>query len=947
MEQLQRLLENGQSYWLDNLSREKIVGGELKRRVEQEGLRGITSNPSTFSKAISGSSAYDDKLRALVKEGRSITEIYEHLAVEDVRDACDILRPVYEESGGVDGYVSLEVSPHLAHDTAGTKEEARRLFSEVDRPNAMIKIPGTEAGLSAIEQMLYEGININVTLLFSLDAYESVTRAYLRALERREAEGKSLDEIASVASFFLSRIDVFTDQVLSQRIIPEQKGYSNTRPEHLFGKAAIASAKLAYQRFLDLFSGPEWKKLSEKGASVQRPLWASTSTKDPLYSDVRYVEPLIGPNTVNTIPENTIAAFIDHGEYRKDTLLEEVEDARRTLEQLQEMGIDLDLITSRLVQEGIQKFIDPFNELLDTIAGRRAKILEEESTEQSFHSGQYTMQIGDVLQSLDNKQYSRRMFAKDGFLWTEKDSVAPLVKNRLGWLDCPVDFGSRVTELRKFTSQIAEEGFAHVVLLGMGGSSLCPEVAMETFGSEEGYPELIVLDNTDPDAVSQVEDRIHPESTLFIVASKSGTTTETTSFYRYFYQESKELLGDEVGQHWVAITDPDTPLVTEGEKKGFRRVFTNPVDIGGRYSALSYFGLVPMALIGVDLEELLDRAFQFQQSSRPFIPAQQNPGLSLGVMLGEAYRNGVGKITFFLSDSVAQFGAWVEQLLAESTGKEGEGLVPVVDESPTSVENYDDDRLFVHIHCEEDPNSETHSAIQSLEQEGYPVIKIRLNDTLDLGTEFLRWELATATVGKMIGINPFDEPNVTESKENTRDLLSQWAETGTLGDRKPVFSDSSLEIYGDRNSAWLSEITKDSPEELLSGFLDLTESGDYFALLGYFLRNEERDELMQNLRHAVRDRYRVATTAGYGPRYLHSTGQLHKGGPNTGIFLLLTADSDTNRQIPGAEYDFQTLQRAQALGDYQALCNKRRRVIRVHFNGKPEAGLKTLSELLI
>jgi transaldolase len=362
MNSLKELNTCGQSYWLDNLTRGKIASGELCKRVAEEGLSGITSNPAIFHKAITESKDYDQQIQELAKQHKDTKAIYEAIVVQDIQNACDILRKVYDETGGLDGYVSLEISPHLARDTKGTMDEVKRLFLQVNRPNCFIKIPGTEEGVPAIEEMLYEGININITLLFSQDMYEKVARGYIRAMKRRKDEGKPIGNIASVASFFLSRIDVLVDQLLSHRI--------SAQPEvkKLFGKLAVANAKMAYQRFLKIFSGKEWEELAAAGARVQRPLWASTSTKNPDYSDVMYIEPLIGKDTVNTIPDSTVKAFLEHGKVQCGSILQDVKEAEATLSQLKKVGIDLDFVTAQLVNEGIQKFIDPFEDLLKSIS---------------------------------------------------------------------------------------------------------------------------------------------------------------------------------------------------------------------------------------------------------------------------------------------------------------------------------------------------------------------------------------------------------------------------------------------------------------------------------------------------------------------------------------------------------------------------------------------------
>ncbi len=375
MNPLLKLIEYGQSFWLDNLSRKMITNGTLKKRVIEQGLRGVTSNPTIFNNAISKSSDYDAQIKLLVKNGKSVAEIYQALVVKDVQDACDILEPVYEESNGIDGYISLEVSPYLARHTLETMEEARRLFKAVNRPNCMIKIPGTVEGVPAIEQMIYEGINVNVTLLFSIQNYEAVAKAYIRALERRVADKKDVNSVASVASFFISRIDVLVDQLLKHRMLPEKDDKIANQAKSLLGKLAVASGKLAYQSYKKIFNGNKWKALIQKNARVQRPLWASTSTKNPDYYDACYVEPLIGKNTVNTMPDDTIEAFADHGKIVEDAIERDIEEARKSFDMVEKLGISMNYVAKRLEDEGIQKFIDPFNVLLDSIAQKRERFL--------------------------------------------------------------------------------------------------------------------------------------------------------------------------------------------------------------------------------------------------------------------------------------------------------------------------------------------------------------------------------------------------------------------------------------------------------------------------------------------------------------------------------------------------------------------------------------------
>lgn len=959
MKPLLRLLEHGQSYWLDNLTRGKIADGELERRVSEEGLRGITSNPAIFQKAISQGQEYDSDIERLAREGLSTSEIYERVVVDDIRAACDVLRPVYDDSDRADGFVSLEVSPYLAHDTEGSLEEARHLFRLVDRPNVMIKIPGTPAGVPAIEEALYEGINVNITLLFSIQSYEAVAGAYLRALERRAEAGRRVDDVASVASFFLSRIDVLVDRLLGHRIVPGRVSGPN-RPEALLGRLAVANAKLAYRSFREMLGSERWNALEARGARPQRLLWASTSTKDPLYEDVRYVEPLIGPHTVNTMPDETIHAFAHHGRVA-DTVEEGLEEARETMDSLAALGIDFDRVTAQLQDEGVQKFIAPFDTLMGTLADRRRAVLGGCLASLEIRSGSLEGLLRDTLKALDARQFGKRLAARDPYLWVEDSGDAEGVRNRLGWLDSPRAFRERVEEIREFAREVRDAGVRHVVLLGMGGSSLSAEVCRDVLGRAEGWPELLVLDNTDPAAVAEVERRIDLERTLFLVASKSGTTEETLSFYRYFRQRVGEVEGeDAAGARFVAITDPDTPLAREAREREFRRLFENPEDIGGRYSALSYFGLLPLALLGADLEAVLDRALDMVRCTDPMVPASHDPGVRLGALLGIAARQGRDKVSLLFSDSLRPFGAWAEQLLAESSGKEGRGLVPVdgervdalaasftadrsvaADRSDGAGGTPGTDRLYVALRLRED-DDRWGEFLEHRAAGGDPVARIELGGPSELGAEFFQWEVATATACAILGVNAFDEPNVAESKRNTREILESLDGDGELpeDEAEAAAADERLSVYGDGIPPGTD------PAEAVRRFVDRPRPGEYLAILSYLKRTPERHEALQGIRDHVLRRTGVATTLGYGPRYLHSTGQLHKGGPESGRFLLVTADPERDLPIPGRPHGFGTLQRAQALGDWRALRERGRAVLRVHLRGEPEEALQLLRSRL-
>jgi transaldolase/glucose-6-phosphate isomerase len=941
MNKLVDLLSYCQSYWLDNLTRKKITSGELQKRVSEDGLRGITSNPSIFHDAITGSKDYDARIKELVKQGFSPREIYDDLTVKDVQDACDILKPVYDSSGGTDGFVSLEVSPYLARDTKGSITEARRLYKLVNRLNCFIKIPGTKEGVPAIEQLLYEGININVTLLFSIDRYTEVANAYVKAVKRRVAEGKPVNNIVSVASFFISRIDVLVDELLSEYLIPGKKSGAKD-PQLFFGEAGIASAKLAYKAFKKVFSGSDWKSLEKKGANVQRPLWASTSTKNPLYDDVMYVDTLIGNNTVNTLPDKTIDAFADHGTLQKNAIEKDVEAAAKVFADLRKTGIDLDFVTTQLENEGIRKFVEPFNKLMASLAEKRTQILGDLISCQEINPGSLKKEMEAAAAALDEKQVGARLYHKDPYLWKTDPKEAKMISENMGWITLPDDYTETTRDLQEFAKEISGEGYNYAVLLGMGGSSLCSEVARETFGTAKNFLELIVLDNTDPAAILSVEQKIDIEKTLFMVASKSGGTEETISFFRYFYDKLDKKGSKNTGAHFVAITDAGSPLVKLANEYKFRKTFINPPGIGGRYSVLSDFGLVPLALMGVDINAIMHSAKAMETSSDANVPVINNPAISLGLLLGICQRHGRDKVTFILSSSISSFGYWVEQLLAESTGKEGKGLIPVNGEKPGKPGDYGNDRLFVHIYLEADNNTVDTKKIAAFEAAGHPVVSIKLHDKLALGGEYYRWEIAAAVAGMVIGINPFNQPNVEESKKNTRDILNKWGKTQSFKEADPVLKYENISIYSGQKTRQITVDPDEPAGDFVRDFVAMVAPGDYVALLPYFMMTSYREKVLQSWRLHIRDESKTATTLLNGPRYLHSTGQLHKGGPDSGLYIILIGNETENLPIPGQKFGFETLHHAQALGDFRSLDEKGRRVILINLGDYIDEGLDRL-----
>lgn len=894
-ESIDKLHALGQSIWYDNISRKMLENGELAAMIARGEIRGITSNPTIFRNAIANSHDYDTALESMAWAGVKDEQIYEQLVIEDIRTACDLFRNLYQESNSADGYVSLEVSPKLAHDTAGTISAARRLWRMVDRPNLLIKIPATPEGLPAIRMTIAAGINVNITLIFSLSRYRQVMEAYLSGLEDRLSSGQPVDRIASVASFFVSRIDKKADILAPQ----------------LRGQIAIASARLAYQSFRQVFESGRFKALQAKGARYQRPLWASTSTKhNPDLPEAYYIESLIGSHTVNTVPPMAFKPFRDHGTVAL-TLETGLPEARKTFEDLAGLGVSIDQITRELEEEGVKAFADDYDALLGTIETYRQVISAQLGLLASAVSGSVALQ--------ERNSVSSRLWEHDASIWSEDSNIQMDIRQRLGWLDLPVSSRASLADLNAFALEIHESGIDHILLLGMGGSSLAPEVISIVFAQLGGTPSLsngnemkfAILDSTDPGQVEATARRFPVERTVFIVSSKSGGTAEVNAFLDYFWARSLRKLGAKTGDHFVAITDPGTSLEKLALERKFRRVFYGDPGVGGRFSALSLFGLVPAVLTGIDGARLLDKATRMASQCGKDKSAARNPGLVLGVILGEAALQGRDKLTLITDPPLASIGSWLEQLLAESTGKDGKGIVPVNLEPPASPADYGHDRLFVYLRMD----GRHDRTLIRLRKAGFPAISFTITDPYDLAAEFYRWEYATAITGAILYLNAFDQPDVQDSKDRTKAKIKEYMETGRLTEGNSIAWDDAIAI---------------------KSFLGQAQGGDYVALNAYLPRNQQMSALLRRLRVAIRRQTGCATTVGFGPRFLHSTGQLHKGGANNGLFMQITADPVKDILIPEQGLSFGTLQRAQSLGDLEALLGRGRRAlcVRLHSPGE-------------
>ena len=915
MSKLNQLAEIGQSIWYDYIRRQFITGGELKDLIDK-GLRGVTSNPSIFEKAIAGSNDYDEDLKSLIGKGLSTEEIYEKLAFKDIELATDLMLPVYEKTNRLDGYVSIEVSPKLAHLTDKTIEQAKRIFAQLNKPNVMIKVPATEEGLPAITELIGSGINVNVTLIFNIENYKKVAAAYLDGLELLLERNGDLSKVTSVASFFISRIDAAADKELDK-----------VHTDDLKGKIAIANAKNSYLAFEKIFRGDRWNKLKENGATVQRLLWASTGTKNPLYPDTLYIDSLIGNPTVNTLPPTTFTAFLDHGKI-VSTLDKNTEQAIEQLEAFKKQGIDLDKITNQLQKDGVQSFAKSFENIMIAIKDKTERIKKDEKLFKTS-LGNYQKDVDNTIAELKEQNVIDRIWAKDYTVWGDKPDE---ITNRLGWLKSPEVSMEMMDDITEFVEAVKKDGLTHALLLGMGGSSLAPEVFRLTFGVKEGYLDLAVLDSTHPESVLEKAKQFDPEKTLYIVSSKSGGTVETLSFMKFFYNQTLKKVGEEnTGKHFIAITDPGSKLEQIASQLNFRKTFLNDPDIGGRYSALSIFGVVPAALIGVDLNELLDNAaVMVCNSDGANCPVYgDNTPAQLGCAMGELANKGRDKITFITSDKLSYFGAWAEQLIAESTGKNGKGILPVVGEEVTTPEFYSDDRLFIYLHLINDKSKDT--AVQALKDAGHPVIEIVLKDIYELGGEYFRWEMATAIAGWRTGIQPFDQPNVEAAKILAKEMLAKYLKEGELPQPDEKFNSDGIKVFSESNTNNLNSLINEFFGDDDKQFRN--KDNKYVAIHAYIKPDGETTEQLHKLRTAIQKKYKTAVTVGYGPRFLHSTGQLHKGDAGKGVFIQIISKINEDAPIPNnagedkSNMTFGVLITSQAFGDRLALLGNKSKVI--------------------
>lgn len=900
------LYKLGQSLWYDNIDRNLLTNDWMKSQVKNGVFYGVTSNPSIFKKAISESSAYAEDIQTMSWAGLQAKELYERLALTDIRMATEQLEPVYLKSKGIDGYVSLEVDPWLANDYEETVNEAKRLWKLVKRKNLMIKVPATPAGIFAIRDLIAEGLNINVTLIFSIDRYQQVMDAYFKGLEMRLNKGLPIKDIHSVASFFVSRLDVKVESQLNEITTGALSSY--------VGRVGILNALAAYNAFQISIQGERFKKLKAAGGNFQRPLWASTGTKNPEYSDVLYVNNLVLPDTVNTAPPKTISAYLDHGRVEVVGYKGAVKTFDDAIEAFSYAGLNFDAIWQELEKEGVEKFQSAQDDLLKVIETKRRSYVAE--------LGGLAEKVRIQMSEMDDSGFREKFFTPDVHLFTQRAEEQEEVLNRMGWLDSPLTSQNLIPIGKELLREVLSEGYTHAVVLGMGGSSLAPEVFSEVFAetTKDGLL-LSILDTTDPIQIKAKLESIPIEKTLFIVSSKSGSTAEMRTNFAFFWNELERLGKKDVGGHFIAITDPGSALEKIGTERKFRRVINADPSVGGRFSALIAFGLIPAILAGIDGKKLLESAQKMREKCTKEVPTKENPAFCLGAILAVGFENGVDKITLLADQKYASVGSWLEQLIAESSGKDERGFIPIDGETIYEKGTYSKDRLFYYLR----DTGDFDDLVATLKGKHYPVISSTLGDAYALTAEMYLWEMAVSVGCCLIGVNPFNQPNVQSSKSITHAMINAYKEVPAFDEGHIILETDVLKVTGNHKSSKKDQKLK----ELIADFLVLKE-GDFIGINAFLPRMKAYQGMLEQLRVYFSETYHVPVTLGFGPRFLHSTGQLHKGGKNNGKFIILSQTPDVDLEIPGEDMNFSVLHLAQALGDKQALEDNDRAVMHIH-----------------
>jgi len=915
----------GQTIWMRGVRRRLVDSGRLALGVIENAIGGLETDLVGLSGALERGPEYVEPLLRLGAISTA-ADVGEHLLAEEAGIAAAALQEVYENSDGRHGLVSVDVDPATANDAEEMSHAARRLLVASGAPNVMAKLPPTRSGFAVFEALVADGLQVHIGPVFSID---SVVRA-AAAFERGTA-GTAAARVA-VLSLGLAPLDNAIDQLLRRRIRAARHDVSGI--ESLVGGAATAIAKVAWRRLCELALAAA---STPDGAVPPRRLhlaWVDLSSSDSRQPRQHYVESLIGADTIAVLDTMLLDAVKRRG--RVDaTLGQRVDEAEEVLVELAEAGIDVHAVGEALEKEAVRRAQAAYADYqaraaaaADAVAASSGGAADRMASGSPWFAEE--SEVDDALvdcSELEEGRVVSRMWEKDVSLWSDDDATGELVRTRLGWLDAAASSPPEPEAMRRAAAQLESAGCDSVLLLGMGGSSLAADVCRRAFRSDR----LHVLDSTVPAQIKATLSRLDPARTAVLVASKSGTTIEVRALFDWFYALAAPAL-DAPGKRFAAITDPGTPLEQLAYDRDFGQLWLAPADVGGRFSALTVFGMLPMAVMGIDVAAVHAAARRMAAACAAEVATAANPAARLAAALFGAAEGGRDKITFLPSTSLSAFAPWAEQLIAESTGKAGRGLIPVVDEPAVEAEHYGDDRIFVSLAIRGEDDDDRRQRLDAIEAAGHPLLRLELGERHDLGGEFFRWEAAVAIVGALMGINPFDQPDVQASKDRTAALLSAHCEGMPMSGRPPLAADTEWAVFADiENDEELAARQRgDGLASWLRAHLGRATVPDYVGIQAFLAATPETRRALQGVRRMLVEELGVATTLGWGPAFLHSTGQLHKGGPDSGLFLQVTADDEDDLDIPGAGYSFSELVRAQSMGDLAALQERGRRVLRVH-----------------
>ena len=922
--------------WLGFARRRLFTGGAFAGLRRRFGFVGVSFDADLFLDLLGSGADYGEPLGELLRGETGVPGTVEQLLAEDAAAAAAALAREFEASGGARGWVAVDLPGHVPLEPEVALAWWQRFAACAPAGNLMLKLPASRAGLGVAEALLAAGGSVWLQHVFSPRHVQGVLEAHRRGVEMALAAGHDPARMRAVAAINLLRLDVAVDEMLRDRARAQPA--LRDVAQSLLGRAGLAVATLARATVEEAARGSAWRRLAARGCRPIGVACEGVASVDPTRRDVDRIGRLTGQGYILVASRAVLGAL---GGLRAEPPVGAgwIERAGRALDDLREAGVPLEEIA-----DGLQKAVARQAEERAAAVRNRLEAFREQHRVPDGDAIAYdlgTLQEGVAERLLAVPgDLMDRLWERDASIWPA--GAADSVRERLGWLDLPEAMRTEALPVVAFARGSSAEG-TPVVLLGMGGSSLGAEACRACFESS-GFR---VLDTTVPRGVAAAASRLPVERALFLVASKSGTTLETRALADYFHGRVAAR-SEDPGERFAVVTDPGTPLHELARRRGYRRVWLNPPDVGGRFSVLSYFGLVPVALMGLDVPVLLERARHMAALTAPEVPGRENPGLYLGVVLAEAAAAGVDKLTLLTGRRLSGLADWIEQLVAESLGKEGLGLVPVSGEPVGQAEAYGTDRMFVwYRFASAEVDEGTRRLLAAARERGSPVIEIVLADPYDLGREFFRWQVAVAVAGALLQINPFDAPDVRLAKQRTCDLIERFVADGSLDEPEPVCVEGPLALYADLQAD--PELGERAPVDgglasWLGAHLSRIQLPEYFAIQAFLAPEMDTWRALQGLRALVRDRCGVATTLGWGPRFLHSTGQLHKGGPTTGIFLQLTADDAGDLEIPGAPYSFAVLARAQALGDLAALRERRRRVVRVHLSAPVDAALPMLIE---